>query len=112
MQQILIKVKPSSRLELSLDQFSPSLLLFIFLSCRLEVKIANRIFHKSRDAPFAKKSSWGSIDIALARLAEEVDITVYTPVCLPVLGQDYISPNKSGQRFARRRWATAYGKGR
>ena len=35
-------------------------------------------------------------DIALLKLAEEVDISVYTPVCLPILGEDYVSPDRQG----------------
>ena len=71
------------------------------------MKIANRIFHHLRNSPQDVIHKESNFDIALVRLAEEVDITVYTPVCLPVLGQDYISPDKQGKR----RWATAAGKG-
>ena len=53
------------------------------------------IFHDFRYKP--RNHSIPDFDIALLRLAEEVDITVYTPVCLPVLGEDYISPDDQGK---------------
>ena len=43
-------------------------------------------------------------DIALLKLADEVDIAVYTPICLPELGRDYLSSTSN-------RWATVIGKG-
>ena len=75
-----------------------------FLSCRLEVDVDKIIIHEFRKHPEKYKES--NFDIALLKLAVEVDITVYTPVCLPVLGQDYVSPDKQGNL----RWATAAGK--
>ena len=84
-----------------------NLKLLFFLSCRLEVGVENTIFHA-----FREKALWNSteasFDIALLRLNKEVDITVHTPVCLPVLGKDYISPDNEGTW----RWAKALGKKR
>ena len=76
----------------------------------LEIKIADWVIHQfrnnnNREYKGADKLHW---DIALVKLAEEVDLTVHTPICLPVLGQDYVSPDrKSGEL----RWATTAGKG-
>ena len=72
------------------------------------VRVDKTIIHEFRELYRWKRPVWANFDIALMRLAEEVDITVYTPVCLPVLGQDYISPDKQGKW----RWAKALGKGR
>ena len=63
------------------------------------------IIHEFRYLPQRREPY--HFDIALLKLAVEVDITVYTPVCLPVLGQDYISP---GKLFRDWQWATAAGK--
>ena len=78
---------------------------FIYLSIRLEVRIENTLFHDYRLSGNWTYSS-SSYDIALLKLAQEVDITVYTPVCLPTLGQDYLSPDSRGNY----RWGTATGK--
>ena len=34
-----------------------------------------------------------SNDIALLKLAEDIDLTTYTPACLPAPGADYIGQN-------------------
>ena len=69
------------------------------------MKVENVIIHEFREE--AKKVNlFAQWDIALLKLADEVDITIHTPVCLPVLGQDYVSPDQYG----RYRWATAVGK--
>ena len=66
--------------------------------------IINVIFHDFYYLPH--RSFVGDFDIALLKLAKEVDITLHTPVCLPTLGQDYITPDNQGNW----RWATALGK--
>ena len=43
--------------------------------------------HPSFDMPLKWKQSTG--DIAMVRLAEAVDLSVYTPVCLPATNQDF-----------------------
>ena len=69
------------------------------------MKIENVVFHTNRITKnyFSEVSDY---DIALFKLANEVDISMYTPICLPTLGQDYQSPDKHGNY----RWATAAGK--
>ena len=52
------------------------------------------IFHEFRYKP--RNHSVPDWDVALLRLDEEIDITIYTPVCLPVLGEDYVSPDEKG----------------
>ena len=42
------------------------------------------IVHKSHRSPYR-----GSNDIALLKLAEKVDLNIYTPACLPALDTDF-----------------------
>ena len=42
------------------------------------------IVHKSYNSPYQ-----GSNNIALLKLAEKVDLNVYTPACLPALNADF-----------------------
>jgi len=46
------------------------------------------IVHESHNNPKA-----GSNDIALLKLAEDIDLTTYTPACLPTSGADYTGQN-------------------
>ena len=78
----------------------------IHLHDRFEVDVEDVKYHEFREYDFYKYKE-SKFDIALLKLAQEVDITFYTPVCLPVLGQDYISPDSQGNW----RWGTAAGKG-
>ena len=42
------------------------------------------IVHESHRSPY-----FGSNDIALLKLAEKVDLNIYTPACLPALDTDF-----------------------
>ena len=44
----------------------------------------NPIFHESYNVPFEYSN-----DIALIKLAEKVDLNIYTPACLPAPNTDY-----------------------
>ena len=46
------------------------------------------IVHESYKNPKANSN-----DIALLKLAEDVDLTTYTPACLPTSGADYTGQN-------------------
>ena len=46
------------------------------------------IVHESYKAPKANSN-----DIALLKLAEDVDLTTYIPACLPASGADYTGQN-------------------
>ena len=46
------------------------------------------IVHESYKSPKANSN-----DIALLKLAEDVDLTTYTPACLPASGADYTGQN-------------------
>ena len=58
-------------------------------SCRKNIMLAlDPIIHESFRSP--KRDS---NDIALLKLAEDVDLTIYTPACLPAPGTDYTGQN-------------------
>ena len=42
------------------------------------------IVHESYDSPYTSSN-----DIALLKLAEKVDLNIYTPACLPELNTDF-----------------------
>ena len=46
------------------------------------------IVHESYKSPKASSN-----DIALLKLAEDIDLTTYTPACLPTSGADYTGQN-------------------
>ena len=46
------------------------------------------IIHESYQSP-----RFFSNDIALLKLAEDIDLTTYTPACLPTSGADYTGQN-------------------
>ena len=46
------------------------------------------IVHESYNSPKASSN-----DIALLKLAEDIDLTTYTPACLPTSGADYTGQN-------------------
>ena len=46
------------------------------------------IVHESYNNPKASSN-----DIALLKLAEDIDLTTYTPACLPTSGADYTGQN-------------------
>ena len=46
------------------------------------------IVHESYNSP-----NPGSNDIALLKLAEDIDLNTYTPACLPTSGADYTGQN-------------------
>jgi len=46
------------------------------------------IVHESYESPKASSN-----DIALLKLAEDIDLTTYTPACLPTSGADYTGQN-------------------
>ena len=47
------------------------------------------------NAPDYQTPSGMSNDIALVRLAEDADLSVYTPACLPAADQDYTGQNST-----------------
>jgi len=63
---------------------------------RKEVRVEKVINHESFGAPLANSN-----DIALLYLAEEVDLNVHTPACLPELNKDF-----TGQTGAIYGWGT------
>ena len=80
-------------------------LIAYLVPCRREFEIDHWITHEFRDPD--KVSEEKNFDIALVKLKTEVDISIHTPVCLPVRGEDYISPDRQTGDF---RWGTATGK--
>ena len=54
------------------------------LSTRKEVSVSVIVKHPDYD------SSNTNNDIALLKLAEEVDLSIYTPACLPASSADYV----------------------
>ena len=59
------------------------------LLCRKNVKLAlDPIVHESYKSPKTESN-----DIALLKLAEDIDLTTYTPACLPTSGADYTGQN-------------------
>ena len=50
------------------------------------------IVHESYKSPFTSSN-----DIALLKLAEAVDLNIYTPACLPALNADYTG--KTGRTY-------------
>ena len=52
------------------------------------------IVHESYEIPKSFSNLlWARNDIALLKLAEDIDLTTYTPACLPTSGADYTGQN-------------------
>ena len=59
------------------------------VSSRKEVRLEiDPIIHENYYSPKPRSN-----DIALLKLAEEVDLKIYTPACLPSIGADYTGQN-------------------
>ena len=64
-------------------------IIFDQLSYRKNVKLAlDPILHESYKNPKPESN-----DIALLKLAEDIDLNTYTPACLPTSGADYTGQN-------------------
>ena len=55
------------------------------------------IVHENYNSPYSSSN-----DIALLKLAEKVDLNIYTPACLPALNTDYTGKTGSvyGQSYS------------
>ena len=59
------------------------------------------IVHESYESPYSSYN-----DIALLKLAEKVDLNIYTPACLPALNTDY--NGKTGSVYGQSETIQAY----
>ena len=70
-------------------KISPKATIDRFFLFRKNVMLAlDPIVHESYKSPKASSN-----DIALLKLAEDIDLTTYTPACLPTAGADYTGQN-------------------